>query len=39
MFCFVHGDWDEYGYVSLSEMSKFIYWWSDGNIQEMTLAH
>ena len=39
MFCNVHGYETELGYVSLNEMSKFIYWWSDGNIQEMTLAH
>ena len=39
MFCNVHGYETELGYVSLNEISKFIYWWSDGNIQEMTLAH
>jgi hypothetical protein len=39
MFCFVHGDWDEYGYVALNDMSKFIYWWSEGKDKEKSIAH
>ena len=39
MFCFVHGDWPEFGYVSLNEISKFIFWWTEDNKKEMTVAH
>ena len=38
MFCNVHGYETELGYVSLNEISKFIYWWSEGK-KEKTIAH